>query len=67
MLRESLTEDELHACIEIRASAVDKVVSNKTEKGGKKKAIEAMKDALKAAGALTMETTEKLLDLRVKE
>ncbi len=67
VLREHLTEDEILGCMKIGMSAVDDAVAAKTPKGGKKKAIEAVAEALEAAGAVTTETNEKLMDLRVKE
>jgi hypothetical protein len=67
VLQARLTDEELLGCVEIKPSLVDDAIAAKTERGQKKKAIEEMSDALKAANAVTDHTTRRLNDMRTKE
>lgn len=66
VLEERLTVEEIAACTTIKASQVDDAIAAKTERGSKKAAIEELNDALRAAGAVSIETTKRLMDLRSK-
>lgn len=66
VLEERLTEEEIAACTKISASGLDNAVAAKTERGGKKAAIEELNEALEAAGAVATEKTKKLMDVRTK-
>lgn len=66
VLEERLTEEEIAACTVIRPGRVDDAIAAKTARGGKKAAIEELNEALGAAGALSVEVSEKLTDVRSK-
>ena len=61
-----LTEDEIASVTELRASKIDDLVSEKTPRGGKKKALEDLETALQAAGAITEKKEQRLMDVRSK-
>jgi hypothetical protein len=67
VLEERFTPAEIAACTIIRPSRLDNAISEKTERGGKKAAIEELDEALRAAGAVTDEPSERMIDARTKE
>lgn len=67
VLEARLTEEEIASATVLRPSALDDAIAAKTERGGKKAAIEELDTALRAANAVVEHPLDKLMDARTKE
>jgi hypothetical protein len=64
ILADKLTQEELAASMRISKTAVEEAVANKAAKGMKGKDKKAIIDALEAAGAIEIETSNYLREVR---